>query len=146
MNKQNGFTLLEIIVVVAIIGIVAAMAFMSIAKSQVNNAKKDAVNTVVTVLEGARSKASNGYGIGNWGVHFLGTGLVTFEDTYVAGSGTSSFIPSFITLSSSTSEVIFKRLTGKPVTASAVTITLTPSTGNAVTVSISADGIITSPY
>ena len=57
MKKITGFTMLEIMVTIAIVGILAAVAIPSFANMKKNNCLTTSVNSLVSSLQRARSEA-----------------------------------------------------------------------------------------
>ena len=60
MRASRGFTLLEAMIAVAIIGIVTAMSASTVSGIGARNAKQNAVNDVYSTLQMARARAQNG--------------------------------------------------------------------------------------
>ena len=59
MGSKRGFTLLEVMIAVAIIGIVAALSASTLSGVGARNAKQNAVNDIYSVLQMARARAQN---------------------------------------------------------------------------------------
>lgn len=93
MRSSNGFTLLELLVVISIISIIAAVLFVNLIRSIRAAELRDTANQIVADLRKARSKAQRGSD--TYTLTFPGT---SGGKTYTA-DGISKTIPSTMTLS-----------------------------------------------
>jgi len=137
-RTKIGFTVIELIIVISIVGIVAAASFTMFSenrKAVLDNAQASVINA----LESARSRAATGVGTTSHGVKIEGNIISECE-----GEENSCIVTSSTTLKSATTTnnltIIFNRLSA---TSSDATITIENTiTGDATTVSVTEDGII----
>jgi len=140
-----GFTVIELIIVISIVGIVAAASFVMFDEARNKAVLQNAQASVINALEQARSRAATGVGtIGtNHGViiDVAGRQIINFRND---GSGTTTdattTLPANISIIGSNQEITFNRLSA---TSSDFTITIENTiTGDATTVSVTENGII----
>lgn len=132
MKRRPGFTLLELLVTIGIIGIIAATSIPSYAAAQRRLTVNQAAAELANNLQAARTKAMSG-----------GTDVtVVVSSGSVTSAVTSWTAPNGITLSPIGS-VTFAHLSG--LASSALTITVQNSGGTNRTVAIAANGKISLP-
>jgi prepilin-type N-terminal cleavage/methylation domain-containing protein len=137
---QSGFTLLEIIVVVGLIGVIALL-FMSSFTDSVREASLDSTYaSVITALESARSKSISGVGTETHGVRISTTTIGVFTGSdYLNPYYTIELSPS-ISITNTSETIVFERISGK--SAAAESVTLTDSQGNTRSINISSEGYV----
>jgi len=136
-RTKLGFTVIELIIVISIVGIVAAASFVMFDEARNKAVLQNAQASVINALEQARSRAATGVGTTSHGVKIEGNIISECE-------GDPCIVTSSTTLKSATTTnnltIIFNRLSA---TSSDATITIENTiTGDATTVSVTEDGII----
>ena len=136
-RTKLGFTVIELIIVISIVGIVAAASFVMFDEARNKAVLQNAQASVINALEQARSRAATGVGTTSHGVKIEGNIISECE-------GDPCIVNSSTTLISATTTnnltLIFNRLSA---TSSDATITIENTiTGDATTVSVTEDGII----
>jgi len=145
---QKGFTAVELLVVVAIIGILSTIMTLSFSNFRNNQALQNTANTVMSVIEEARTKTLSGDGNTYYSVRFESGKAVLFTGgTYNANASTNKYFSyetpvtlGTLSLNGSATAVTFDRLTGK--TSQYGTIQLTRSATSSVTITVTANGTI----
>lgn len=144
-KAQNGFTLLEILLVVALIVAVAGLSVPIYQSFQVTNDLDIAVNTIAQSSRRAQILAESGQGDKNWGVYMDSTKIVVFRGDAYSGRPQEDQdvdeefeVPVTITIPQS--EVVFSKISGDPNTT--VSITVAASNGNTRDVSINEVGMV----
>jgi len=140
-----GFTVIELIIVISIVGIVAAASFVMFDEARNKAVLQNAQASVINALEQARSRAATGVGTTTHGVCIKNNKIISFRGnvcTTTAGVGEEISLPPN-TSATSSADVIFNRLSA--MSSANATITLEYKIGIttiATTVSITQDGII----
>lgn len=140
---QRGFTLLELLLSVAIIGAIAGLGAPVYQSFQVRNDLEIAANTLAQSARRASVLAAASEGDSVWGLQVASGQIVIFKGTSYAARDTDydeiSTLPSSITPSSLT-EVTFAKMTGLPNATG--TMTLTSVTGDTRNVVLNARGTV----
>ncbi|MDO8430365.1 MAG: prepilin-type N-terminal cleavage/methylation domain-containing protein [Candidatus Taylorbacteria bacterium] len=149
MLKVKGFSLVEVLVVITIMGIILAIVMYSFSAARSKKQVEIAIDSINFKLEQAKANAIAGKNGNNFGVQFSTT-------TYVYFSG-NSYNPADITNSSSTIEanlqitknfsdggsvIIFSRLTGFPQATGTITVTNTSNASSTARITIGTLGDI----
>jgi len=145
-RTKLGFTVIELIIVISIVGVVASASFAMFSENRKKAVLNDAQASVINALEQARSRAATGVGTGNHGIYITDKKIYPCKGNPCA-TDTENFIELkpfvFASTTNLSQTIIFNRLSA---TSSAdATITLEYKIGIttiATTVSITQDGII----
>ncbi len=145
-SYEKGITFLEILIVCAIVGILAAIVLPQFAKVRENQVVKDAVGNVLSALDLARSYTLASVDSSEYGVHFASDSVIIFKgDVFSAIAPenqvtaiTSPASISSITLVGGGSDIYFNRLSGAPSTSGSLVVS---STNFTKTITISTTGI-----
>ncbi len=135
---KKGFSAIEILIVVAILGIILAVVSFSFSGLKNSQALKNAVGDVVSSVDKARSMAFASVSSSEYGVHFQSNKIVIFTGTtYNSTSSTNETIniisPATISnvtlagVSGTSGNLFFNKLTGVPSKIGTVTITVASS-------------------
>lgn len=153
---QKGFTLIELIVAIAILTILITLATINLAKSQRTNTLDGAMQQVTSDFQGQQVKAMVGDTEGRsvpdaYGIYCNGTSYVLFHGASYNPSDSSNFtVPLDSSLQfTATSTVIFSRVSGEVsgYNNAANTIVIQDTTNNATeTAQFNALGVITNVY
>ena len=114
---HSGFTLIEILVVIAIIGMVLSFGLTIDINTLRGDTFQAEINTIVSVLERARSQSMANLSDANHGVCYIEPNYIIFTgDTCTADD--SEIIPANTDITSNASttlpaEIVFERLTGR---------------------------------
>ena len=125
---EKGFTLIEIVVVIAIFSMIAVLGLFMTLDTFRGTQYRSERDTVVAVLEKARSRAMANINQTAWGVYYDSTShsyIIFRGTTYDSGASTNEAVPgnAAVTITGlSSSGVVFSQLTGNT-TATTVTVT-----------------------
>ncbi len=125
INKNKGFTLIEILIVIVIIGIISSIVILNLSKFRNEQLLKNTTLDVVSLLSKARQNTLSSVNSINYGVHFDSNQAVLFTGTgYTSNSTTNEpivfnsrvIIPMPYGLDiGGGSDVIFERLNGETI-------------------------------
>lgn len=143
MKKHiSGFTLVEIILVVAIISLLSFSVYSTSSKFLIKNNLEDSLNNLVSSLRTAQINSINSKGTAKWGVNILSDQIILFYGDSYAGRDDSYdqiyHISKSVTVTPK--EIIFNRVEGN--VASGLVISVTNNVGESAQVSINQQGII----
>lgn len=144
-TKKTGISLIEILVVIAVLGTLVAVVSSQFSKTRERQVLKTATSDVLSSLNKARTMTLSSVLSSSYGVHFESDEVIIFSGTvFSAGAGgnesilfTSPAEISNVTLnasSGSSGEIFFNRLSGDPSKSGTVTIS-TPNFSNIITIS-----------
>lgn len=145
---QKGISVLEIVIIIAIVGALAAVITLPFNSFRQNQALQNTTNGVVSLLEQARTQTLAGVGNTNYSVHIESGQAVLFTgNTYTSGASTNVVFSyenpitlGTLSLQGGGSNVTFDRLTGK--TSQYGTIQLVLSASRTTTITVSSTGTI----
>lgn len=146
----KGFTLVEIVIVVALLFILMAITLLSFSDIGDNNALETSVASVVGELNEARSKTLASEGDERYGVHLGTTQIVQFAGSSYTSGDASNVVTDIhasaeiadIDLSGGGTDIIFNRLTGETNQYGTFVIRLQDDVTASTTVTIYQTGII----
>ena len=132
-KNQKGMTLLEILVVIAVLGILLSIVLPQFSKIKENQVLKNAVEDVMSVLRSAESQSLASMNSSEYGVHFQSDQVILFKGkTFSIGAAdnkiTNIILPASISnvtlagISANTGDVYFERLSGVPSKIGIITI------------------------
>lgn len=141
-RSRRAFTLLEALIVIALLGILSAGAIVSLRTQASSSSLKEAQATLLYGLERARSQSAAGMDGTDHGVYLKEHSIVSFAGAaYDPGTGTEIPFSSAVTVTPAEDFITFRRLNAQ---ANAdMVITLTHQSGATTTVTVTKDGAIT---
>ena len=141
--NQKGITLLEILIAIAVVGILAVTVLPGFSKIKKIQVLKSATEDIVSVIGEARSKTLASLDSSIYGVHFETNKVIIFKGTSysvdsVDNQTTDLISPatiSSINLSNSGVNLYFNRLSGLPNTSGTVSVSVPDLTAKTITIS-----------
>jgi prepilin-type N-terminal cleavage/methylation domain-containing protein len=145
---KKGITLMELIIVIAIIGILSTLVFSSLSETKNNQILKSTVEDVVSVIDKARSQTLASLNLTTYGVHFESNKIVLFSGTtYNTDNASNEVIDisspaniSNISFAGGATEFYFNRLSGVPSKTGNITISISSNANLVKTITISSTG------
>ena len=149
MLKTKGFSLLEIIIALAILGVIATLVINPFTSFRDHQVLNGAVEEILASLQQARVKTLSSEGGNQYGIHFASNQVVLFAGTTYdpvnpsnQDIGLSSSVTiSGISLAGGSSDIVFQKLTGVTNQSGTVTIELNSDPTLVKTVTINSNGI-----
>lgn len=151
LNQNHGVTLVEIVVILAILIIILAISFSSFINLNKSEALSKQAVDIVAILENARSQTLSSKNSSQYGVHFSENSVVFFKGNDYGSAGANDIVNinlnpnvfiSTISLYGSGDNVIFERVTGKTAQFGSITVSLKSNNSLTKTVNINATGLI----
>jgi prepilin-type N-terminal cleavage/methylation domain-containing protein len=147
--KNKGINLIEVIIVVAIIGIIVAVAVPQFSKIKRAQVLKNAGQDIFSTLNQARSQTLASLDLSSYGVHFQADKIVLFKGTVYSANDVnnkniniiSPATISAISLTGGATSLYFNRLSGTP-SVSGTIITSVPNDNTTKVITISSIGSI----
>lgn len=147
LSIAGGATAIEILVVIAVLGIIFSIALPQFSKIRENQALKTAIGDVLSSLNKARSQTLASVDSSSYGVHFESDKVIIFKGTVfsdVAGDNETINIISPVTISDIAltgggADLYFNRLSGAPSATGSVVVS---SANFTKTIAISATGAV----
>jgi prepilin-type N-terminal cleavage/methylation domain-containing protein len=142
---QHGFSLIEVLLVLALVGVVAGLSVPVYQSFQVRDDLDIAANTTVQTLRRAQTLSQAISQDATWGVSVQSGSIVLFQGANFATRDTDHdevfFVPTTITIApASTTEFVFDKFTGEPQATGS--LTLESTTNESRTVTLGEKGII----
>ncbi|MFA6274501.1 MAG: prepilin-type N-terminal cleavage/methylation domain-containing protein [Candidatus Paceibacterota bacterium] len=143
---KKGITILEILIAIAILGIIVAIALPQFSKMRENQVLKNATSEILSSISKARSQTLSSVDSSEYGVHFQSDKVIIFKGNSFDindedNENIEIILPaniSSINFSGGGSEIYFSRLSGIPNKTGTIII----STSNMTkTITISATGL-----
>ena len=147
MNKfyQKGITVLEVLIALAILGILFSIVLPQFSKIRENQVLKNAVGDIVSVLHDAQSQSLASVDSSEYGVHFQSDRVIIFKGKIFSVGEVSNktidiILPASISnvtldgVSSDDGNIYFERLSGVPSKTGTITVS-TSSISKIITLS-----------
>ncbi|KKP85874.1 hypothetical protein A3B84_01125 [Candidatus Nomurabacteria bacterium RIFCSPHIGHO2_02_FULL_35_13] len=142
---EKGISVIEMLVTVAIIGILVTIALPQFSKMKENQVFKNAIEEIMSALHNAQSQSLASTNSSEYGVYFQPDLIVIFKGKTFSPESTDNTIniipPANISNvfldgnSSTTGDIYFQRLSGAPSKTGTVTVS-TPSYSKIITISV----------
>ncbi len=148
LSLQKGLSLIELIMIVAVVAVIVTTTAPALISFRKNQSLQNTTNTIVSVLQEARSKTLASYDNTFYSVYFDSSSATLFTgDTYSVGDATNKVVSygtpvvlQSITLTGGESTISFDRLKGT--TSQNGTIVVGIPGGVAKTITVSSSGTI----
>ena len=135
-DNQKGVTFVELLIVIALIAIIGASTTPVLSNFLARNYLRNKTNELVASLRTAQINTIAGKEGSKWGVNTSSSNIIMFKGNSFAARDTNfdqSFsVPATITIT--TDEIVFDRLTGDPDAVATLTVTSNAGDSNTVTV------------
>ncbi len=133
---KKGITIVEIITVIAVLGIIIAVVIPQFAKIRENQVLKSGVSDIISSINKARSQTLSSLNSSEYGVHFQADKIVifktdVFDSNAVDNENISLTTPATIAnvtlngVSGASGDIYFNRLSGAPSVNGTITISTT---------------------
>ncbi len=137
-SSSGGFTLLELILVVSVLGLLTALAIPAYASFRRNVALTNYADEIVSALRTAQNRSSTSQGGVVHGVHLTTNQYCLFTgSTFSTCTSPSYQLHGDITITSGTGDAIFSRFTGAPAAPATIVLQVTGGPSKTITIDIS---------
>jgi prepilin-type N-terminal cleavage/methylation domain-containing protein len=145
-SAHRGYTFIELLIVLAIIGIIMAVTIPSFSKFRQNSALNADTMNVITLINRARLLSVSSKADSQYGIYLSSTSSILFAGTTFASSPVATretyALSNGVSMTGTASEIVFAKVTGVP-SVSATTTILVTGTTSSTTVLILPTGIAT---
>ena len=139
---KKGITIIELLVVLAVLGVMVSIALPQFSKMRENQVLKSGVQDILSSLDKARSQTLASLNSSEYGVHFEADKIIIFKGTDFSTRDTAKdetiniITPAVLSSGTLTlpANIYFNRLSGSPSTTGTVTIS-TSSYSKTITIS-----------
>jgi prepilin-type N-terminal cleavage/methylation domain-containing protein len=142
---KQGMTVIELLIVIAVLGIVFSIVIPQFSKTRENQVLKNTVSDILSSLNKAQSRTLASVNSSSYGVHFQSDKIVIFKGTvFSAGDANNETINittpanisnvTFAGVSGNSGDVYFNRLSGTPNQNGTITVS-TSSFSKVITIS-----------
>lgn len=146
---MKGFTLIEVLIALAIVAVIAAVGVTSLSNFNAQEALSVETVKVISLLSKARSQTLSAKGGNAYGVHFEERKAVLFKGAVYSASDPNNQTQvlhtevkiSALSLLGGGSEVVFKKLTGGTAQSGTVTLSLARNPSVTKLITIAGTGI-----
>jgi len=147
----TGFTLVEVLIVIAIVAIIAGVSLLSLQGTKNSTDLNNAAKQIVSILRQAQTQAASDYQGAAWGVHFVNATASFYAIFSSAYSPTSTvnryLLPTTVAFrtstvpASSSLDVVFSALSGVSSVSTSITLysTVQPSFSSTIRVASSGE-------
>jgi len=141
---SKGFSLVELLIVIAILAVITSIVVSSFGQTGGNEALNTSTVSAISVLNGAKSMAISSKDASNYGVRIFNNKFVTFKNNYGTENQETVF-STLITVSTSTgidTDIIFNNVSGGTSASGTITFTVLNSPSKSNTIRVYRTGII----
>jgi len=146
---KKGITFIELLIVIAVIGILIAITLPQFSKIRENQVLKSGVQDVLSSIDKARSQTLSSLNSSKYGIHFESSNVIIFKGDTFNPSATDNETINIITpanisnvtlnlISDTSGEMYFNRLSGSPSKTGTITVS---TTSYSKIITISATGV-----
>lgn len=140
---QRGFTFIEVLLVIAIIGLIGGLAIPFYQSFQVSSQLDDTTQAVVQALRRAQAEAMASVGYESAGVHFEQNRFVVFRGKEFNSSdpfNENTEAPRTLSIQAEVKDLIFTRVRGTSLTPG--TIVMKDNIGGSRTITVNEEGAV----
>lgn len=153
MKYNKGFTFIELVIIVAMIGILVAIIIPTLSKFKDQQSLKNTTDDVVSLLNQARSDTLGSLGSTNYSVYFESNKATYFVGSTYSSSATTNKVVNFsdvadvpvvdgLSLAGGGNIVTFNRLTGDTANYGTIKIQLVSDSSVFRTITVSKTGFV----
>lgn len=148
-TKKSGFTLIEVLVVMVIVGVIAGLILGSLSKYRFEQTLRVEALSIVSIINDARYKTLASLNSSQYGIHINNNSVVSFSGSSYNQNNQSNFVHTLpdgleiVNISiSGGSDIIFERLNGKTTNVGSFKLVVKNNNSKSRTINISATGLV----